>query len=1195
MAFGCVNGYGEIGNLISENKNILAPYISYSSLEGLSASNRTGYYKYVTEKRVESLSSLGTLLDEYMNSISKNPNKTNGIGSVSGNGSGKGSTSMIVSQVTGNDTVSSEKDNKIFTDVNTDHWAYTAINSLKNLGVISGRGDGSFGTDNSVTREEFVKMLLGIFGKETENVDNKFSDVDENKWYAPYVNTAADMGIVSGIEEDIFGVGEKITRQDMSVLIVRYLKQENCELNGAAIDSFTDDGDISDYAKDSVYALKNLGLINGMGDGSFMPRANATRAQTAQILYSVSLFMKSRNISYTNLTGSDRYMLLAGKFMALDIIPFPNEENGIVTKGQFAKYLAGFVNAKNYEKSDDKTIFSDVVPGSTYYNEIRFLYDNGYIDKNNSVFGADNPITLGEVAIIMCRVLGYDVYAIENGGNISSYYSVAVINDIIPNLRKTIDDTLSFMDILEIFDSASKAYMVVDDLDKSSIYSISNITPLYYYHRILTLDDIVYVCGTRTLDGSGGLSADEVRIGSYSFSTDIKDVYRYLGYRVNAFYVEDDETLKFIEPNQKNNVLSLEQDLISDFDGSVLKYYKNETTNSEKKETLPKTINRLYNYNYVAEYDTEDIKNADEVILIDSNNDGMYDTVNVIREAIYCINQLTPYENTLYDYYNQPSIKLNDLETVIVYDTDEKFTSIGNLKIYDILSVIEDKQKENAVIYISREEADGVVKRTARNNGNLTVSIDDAEYDLTDILAAQNTTYSLLSVGNAVSVLLDHRGRIAYAEFDDNDEVNNFAYLAQAFPAEHSDGPYLKVYTTSGNMETLEFARNAKVNNKKVNEYTDIEKLFKDVNTDPDSVNQLIRYKLNNNGEIQSVKTAQYVDADELYTTASVFTRSTDLSDTYYNANYRSFPGYARLSEKTKIMYVPASKSLMDDSQYYEIKQFKDLKSATFGTVELYNMSKDMVAGIAVIRSDNAGGNELTYSSVMAAVKNVSLTSVDDDERYLLTLLYNGTEQEFVTAEGVELERQYNSSEGPVTSTIDEGDLIRIATNANNEIVDYHKIFDFDNNDNPDVVIRGNEYGETKSYIGSAKTLIAFDDMAANPDTDVVSGRIWQGKNPYWFTGVQYSTEFGIVKSITGSSMIIQTYPGTAGSNSLECERYFNLKNNRVYILEDSREGVHLGSLDDIIPSNLAGEAKASRVIISRHNDVPSIAAIVIR
>ena len=71
---------------------------------------------------------------------------------------------------------------------------------------------------------------------------------------APYVNTAADMGIVSGIEGRYIRCGRKITRQDMSVLIVRYLKQENCELNGAAIDSFTDDGDISDYAKDSVYA-----------------------------------------------------------------------------------------------------------------------------------------------------------------------------------------------------------------------------------------------------------------------------------------------------------------------------------------------------------------------------------------------------------------------------------------------------------------------------------------------------------------------------------------------------------------------------------------------------------------------------------------------------------------------------------------------------------------------------------------------------------------------------------------------------------------------------------------------------------------------------------------------------------------------------------------------------------------------------
>ena len=50
-----------------------------------------------------------------------------------------------------------------------------------------------------------------------------------------------------------------------------------------------------------------------------------------------------------------------------------------------------------------------------------------------------------------------------------------------------------------------------------------------------------------------------------------------------------------------------------------------------------------------------------------------------------------------------------------------------------------------------------------------------------------------------------------------------------------------------------------------------------------------------------------------------------------------------------------------------------------------------------------------------------------------------------------------------------------------------------------------------------------------------------------------------------------------------------------MYILEDGRDGVRLGSCDDIIPADLAGEANASRVIIARNNDVPSMAAVVNR
>ena len=637
--------------------------------------------------------------------------------------------------------------------------------------------------------------------------------------------------------------------------------------------------------------------------------------------------------------------------------------------------------------------------------------------------------------------------------------------------------------------------------------------------------------------------------------------------------------------------------MIADFDGNVLTYYKDANSSSQKRENISKSINRMYNYNYAAEYDKDEVNSAEKIILIDSNNDGKYDTMNVINEAIYCINQITPYETTLYDYYNQPSITLDDMESVIVYNSDEKITTAASIKIHDVLSIIEDKQRENVIIYIGGEEVDGAVTGVRQDDGRMKVEIDGAEFELTDVLEAQNTTAGFFTVGSSVSVLLDRHERIAYVEFDtDSSSSYNFAYLVRVLPGDFRDEWSLRLYTSSGELKTIKLINKALINNTRISDKDDVEQMLKNANTDSTSASQLIRYRLNGDGEIQSVQTAQYIDSDELYTTSNVFTRSADLKDIYYNANYKNFPGYARLSEDTKIMFVPSSSSLMWDASNYEIKPFKDMKSATFDTVELYNMSKDMVAGFAVIRSDSGSGSELTYNTVVAAVKDVSEVSVDHDTRYELTLLYNGSEQKFTTAEGLELERQYKGADGgPVTSTIDEGDLIRIATNSKGEITDYHKVFDFDNQDDSDVVIRGNEYTDKKTYIGSSKTMIKFNGMAENPDEDVVSGRIWQGKNPYWFTGVQYSTEFGIVKSISGTSMIIQIYPGTNGSNSTKNERYFNLTNKRVYILDSGRKGVRLGSPDDIVPADLAGDENASRVIISRHNDVPSIAAIVIR
>jgi len=1189
-----VNGYGEIEEILSGNEEILKEYLDYSQIRSLGDSDRTAYYKYLAEKgKLNSLGELSDLLESYKQTLKKDSNNSSRPVGNSG--------VSMVAPVNTNTAVTVEPLSTttpyiLFNDVDESHWAYSAIKNLKELGVVNGRENGSFGKDDSVKREEFVKMLLGAFEVEITDTENVFSDVDETKWYAPYVNTAVSMGIVSGVTDDTFGTGKKITRQDMSVLIARFLEMKGFALDATMYSEFADNSDIADYALSSVYVLKNLGLVSGMNDNSFAPKSEATRAQAAKILYSVYDFMQKNSENAMDISGDDEFSVTARKFIELDIIDRVFAEDKVVTKGEFAEIVRGFSNAKKQIYNDGKVVFADVDTDNPYYNAVRYAYENKYINTSDE-FGVDEPITLGEAAIILCRLMGYDYYAINAGGDVNAYYSTALKYEIMPGHSKSIDATLGFGEVLEIFNCASEAFVMVNELSGvNTEYKVGETTPMYHFHKLVMLEGTLSAVGSRSVDGIDGPGKNGIRVGNNSLFSERYDSYRYLGYNVKVYYDEDTEVVRFVEPDANNEVMEITHDRIQDFNGSRLSYYRDEKYSSTRSEKLSKSINRMFNYNYVSAYSEEEVENADTIILIDSNKDGEYDTINVIKESIYYVNQLSSYNGTIYDCFAQPSIKPEEMDSVVVFDESGAVVTERAIGIHDILSVITDKQNKNTVIFISRDEAGGVVNGRVIDDDGIFVTVDETEYELTDVFAAQPSSKGLFEVGTGVSILLDRHGRIAYAELDESVAKDALAYLILAVSEEPGIDPFLRLYTMDGAISDIKLAQRITVNGKKVERDSDFKKLFGELNINSEDVHQLIRYNLNDKNEIRSVKTAEYVDGIDLFKTSDAFTRSADMNDIYYNSTYRTFPGYVRVDSNTMIISVPVSETYMKDAAHYEIKEFKDLKSETFDAVEVYNLSKDLTAGVIVIRTDSGGGKQLTYSSTVAAIKKIVTTEIDEETRYIITLLTDGKEKEFVTASGLEIERQYKGLNGePVTSILDEGDLIRIATNSSEEITDYHKVFDFDNQDDPDVVIRGNEYPNKMSYIGSKKTMIAFNGDAENPDEDVVSGRIWQGKNPYWFTGVQYSTEFGIVREIYGTTMIIQTYPGTSGSNATKCERYFNLKNKRVYILEDDNEGVRLGSIDDIVPGNLAGEENASRVIISRHNDVPSIVAVIKR
>ncbi len=180
-----------------------------------------------------------------------------------------------------------------FTDTDEVEWAKEAINSLYGMGAISGKSETEFAPNDIITKEELCKIVSVAFGLESgaEDTVQNFDDVAETAWYNEYIMRCNRNKIINGIGNNLFGVGTAVTREEISVILVRA-----AEAAGKALDyditifPFEDEEDISVWAKDSVAVLRECLIIDGVGNGFFAPRENVTRAQAAKMISGVLNF-----------------------------------------------------------------------------------------------------------------------------------------------------------------------------------------------------------------------------------------------------------------------------------------------------------------------------------------------------------------------------------------------------------------------------------------------------------------------------------------------------------------------------------------------------------------------------------------------------------------------------------------------------------------------------------------------------------------------------------------------------------------------------------------------------------------------------------------------------------------------------------------------------------------------------------------
>jgi len=172
-----------------------------------------------------------------------------------------------------------------FSDVESGYRYYAAISYLEASSVVGGYNDGTFMPDQSVNRAEALKMILSgtkVDSDELETYELPFSDLASNAWYLPYINTAYDMGIVSGYSDSTFAPEQTVNLAEALKMIALASNADlTYELSEYPYEDVSSDAWFAPYAQ---YA-KNLNLIEPEDDGLLYPSQTLSRAELSEIIY----------------------------------------------------------------------------------------------------------------------------------------------------------------------------------------------------------------------------------------------------------------------------------------------------------------------------------------------------------------------------------------------------------------------------------------------------------------------------------------------------------------------------------------------------------------------------------------------------------------------------------------------------------------------------------------------------------------------------------------------------------------------------------------------------------------------------------------------------------------------------------------------------------------------------------------------
>ncbi len=604
---------------------------------------------------------------------------------------------------------------------------------------------------------------------------------------------------------------------------------------------------------------------------------------------------------------------------------------------------------------------------------------NGYTD---GTFLPNNNVTYNEAIKMIVCLLGYGLQAEKQGGYPTGYTAVASKLKLLDFKYYEPTAPINRGEVARlVYKSLDTELMITESVGTDGNYILGKGgTVLEMLHSAETKEGVVTGTPLDSIHDDGEISEGFVEINDTLYLTDI-NCSSLLGERVEYVVTDTDrgEKVVYIKPDALMKSVSVDAKDIVDVNGiftsnGQIRYWT--ANKSVRKVSFNAAVDVIYNnkvlsYENAGSIDFE--KDPDVYECIDTDSDGTYDLLklkayddNYVKKVyVDGLKQMAVTDSNI-AITNDPE----DEDLFITVILDGEIVPFEEIKEGDVISYGKSLDSKAYEIIISRESFEGTVSARAEDETEIILTVEDREIAVSETLIEKQRVPALNDSGK---FYLSYKGEIAYFEGTDLADGKYGFLTAVGSKGSINANCEIKILETNNTFSIYPLAKKVKLSDKGVlttKTASEIVSMFYKGDTWDDmrtAYTQIIRYKLNSDGEVNYIATAKETPDEHSFSVAAP-NRKRLYSNSLFDQKWK-------ITNDTIVFYIPSTKEGEDYTRYRSGSASSFLSSGNTYQVVLYDADENGEVG-AVFYSLTGQLREQTFSIDLGSSKVMTIDKV---------------------------------------------------------------------------------------------------------------------------------------------------------------------------------------------------------------------------